>query len=243
MRKYYSLEQQGDTANITIYGEITSWPLMESDVSSYLLSKQIDGIEADVIGVYINSYGGEVSEGLAIYNALRRHKAKVVTHCDGFACSAASVAFMGGDERIMGDASLLMLHNAWTTASGNAEQLRKTAEDLEIISAAAANAYRAAVNIDDATLEKLLAEETWLSPQDAVDMGFATGVEAYQQPSVPAASARAAVMARMLARPDPAAGANPDAIAESILRKIRQKTGAQEQTTFMQALMRGKGAK
>lgn len=243
MRKYYSLEQQGDTANITIYGDITAWPLIESEVSAYVLSKKIDGIKADAINVYINSYGGEVSEGLAIYNALRRHTARVVTHCDGFACSAASVVFMGGNERLMGDASLLMIHNAWAAASGNAEQLRKTADDLEIISAAAANAYRAAVNIDDATLEKLLAEETWISPQDAVAMGFATGIETYKQPCVPAASARAAVLAKLKAKPAQTTGAAADAIAESILHKIRQETGAQEQTTFMQALMRGKGTK
>ena len=246
MKKYYALEQEGSAASVTIYGDITSWPWLESDVSAYLLSKQIGGIEADTIDVYINSYGGEVSEGLAIYNALKRHKAKVVTHCDGFACSSASVVFMAGDERMMGDASLLMIHNAWTGATGNAAELRKAADDLETISKAAANAYRAAVSIDDTELARLLAEETWLSPQDAVAMGFATGIEKYERPSIPAASARAAVLARMQAKPVPAASVTVDAeqIADKVLAKLTQEIKTMEKqdgdkpTTFLEALMR-----
>ena len=113
-KKYYSLVQENNEATINIYGDITSWEWFESDVSSYTLSKELEVIEADTIHVYINSYGGEVAEGLAIYNALKRHKAKIITHTDGFACSIASVIFMAGDERIMSTASLLMIHNAWT---------------------------------------------------------------------------------------------------------------------------------
>ncbi|WNX85248.1 Clp protease ClpP [Agathobaculum sp. NTUH-O15-33] len=248
MKKYYALEQEGNSACVTVYGDITSWPWMESDVSAYMLSKQIDGIEADQIDVYINSYGGEVSEGLAIYNALKRHKAKVTTHCDGFACSAASVVFMAGDERIMGDASLLMIHNAWSGATGNAAELRKAADDLDTISAAAANAYRAAVNIDDAKLDQMLAEETWIAPQDAVDMGFATGIEKYEQPSVPAASARTAVLAKMQAKPIIAANVNvdTDAIVEKVFAKLTREAEPKQETksnTFLNALMRGKEAK
>lgn len=197
MKKYYALETEGSTASITIYGDITSWPWLESDVSAYLLSKQINGIEADVIEVYIDSYGGEVSEGLAIYNALKRHPAKVKTYCDGFACSAASVVFMAGDERIMGDASLLMIHNAWTFASGNAAELRKVADDLDTISEASANAYKAAVNIEEGKLAELMENETWILPADAVEMGFATGIETYRQSDVPAANARLIVFEKM----------------------------------------------
>lgn len=242
MKQYYALAKEGNSASITIYGDITSWPWHESDVSAYLLSKQIDGIEADTIDVYINSYGGEVSEGLAIYNALKRHKAKVITHCDGFACSAASVVFMAGDERVMGDASLLMIHNAWSGAVGNAAELRKAADDLETISEAAANAYRAAVGIDDAELTRLLADETWLSPQDAVSMGFATGIEKYEQPTVPAANARSVVLAKLLAKPAaaPNAAVDTEAVAEAVFSKIRQQAEQQGDTpkTFMNALMR-----
>ena len=239
MKKYYALEQEGNAASVTIYGDITSWPWLESDVSAYLLSKQIDGIEADTIDVYINSYGGEVAEGLAIYNALKRHRAKVVTHCDGFACSAASVVFMAGDERIMCEASLLMIHNAWSYTSGNADDLRKAADDLETISRAAAEAYRASVSIDDETLDQMLAEESWIAPQDAVNMGFATGIEDYGKSTVPAASARTAIMARMCAMPDTQIPAAVDEkkLADALLAALKEEAKTE---TFMRAIMRRK---
>ena len=138
MKRYYSLVQDGATADVDIYGDITSYPWSESDVSAYGLSKQLAELEGvETINVNINSYGGEVAEGLAIYNALKRHKARVVTRCDGFACSIASVIFAAGDERVMHDASLLMIHNAWTSVWGaNAAELRKQADDLDTITQA-----------------------------------------------------------------------------------------------------------
>ena len=97
-----------------------------------------------------------MAEGLAIYNALKRHKAKVTTYVDGFACSIASVIFAAGDERIMSDTSLLMIHNAWTWASGNANELRKQAEDLEKITQASINAYMQIVNIEEDELKEMM---------------------------------------------------------------------------------------
>ena len=175
-KRYYSLVVQGDEADIYIYGDIVSWPWFESDVSSYNLAKEIEGLEVDQINVYINSYGGEVAEGLAIYNALRRHKAKVRTVCDGFACSAASVVFMAGDERVMSNASLLMIHNAWMLAMGDQNDLRKNADDLEIINAATIQAYLNHVNISEDKLREMMDAETWISAADALEMGFATAV-------------------------------------------------------------------
>ena len=175
-KKYYSLVQENNEATINIYGDITSWEWYPGDISSYTLSKQLEVIEADTIHVYINSYGGEVAEGLAIYNSLKRHKAKVKTYCDGFACSIASVIFMAGDERIMSTASLLMIHNAWTYTSGNANELRKAADDLDSITQASINAYMADINIAEKKLKQLLDDETWLSPQLALEMNFCTSV-------------------------------------------------------------------
>ncbi|WKY45999.1 Clp protease ClpP [Eubacteriaceae bacterium ES2] len=176
IKKYYSLEKNETTADIYIYGDITSWPWLENDVSSYCLAKELETLEVEKINCYINSYGGEVAEGLAIYNQLKRHSAKVTTICDGFACSAASVIFMAGDERMMGEASLLMVHNAWSSTSGNAEELRKQADDLDTITSASINAYLSCVNIEEKELKKLLDEETWILPEDAVAMNFATGI-------------------------------------------------------------------
>lgn len=246
MKKYYALAQEGETAEITIYGDITSWPWMESDVSAYLLSRQIEGLEAGSINVYINSYGGEVSEGLAIYTALKRHKAKIHTFCDGFACSAASVVFMGGDERTMGEASLLMIHNAWSFAQGNAKELRKAADDLEVISQAAANTYRSAVNLSDEALAALLDNETWISPEDAVEMGFATEIERYGERQVPAASARQSVV-RLLTRGGPPCAVDAEALAAAVANSLqallRERTPEQSKPEkFMEALMRRGGA-
>ena len=149
--RYFSFNKTEKEANINIYGDITSWEWDESDISSYTLTKLLDSLPDTIehINVYINSYGGEVAEGLAIYNALKRHKAKVITYCDGFACSIASVIFMAGDERIMSNASLLMIHNAWTYAQGNANELRKQADDLDTITQASINAYTSKINITE----------------------------------------------------------------------------------------------
>ena len=177
-RKYFSLEKSKQTATLNIYGDITSWPWLESDVSAANLSKQLEAMgDVEQINVYINSYGGEVAEGLAIYNALKRHKAKVKTVCDGFACSIASVVFMAGDERVMNEASLLMIHNAWTFAEGNAAALRKQADDLEKITQASVEAYKAHSSLSEEEIKALMDAESWISPDEALSYGFATSVE------------------------------------------------------------------
>ena len=176
---YYSLVKQENTATINIYGDICSWAWEEfGEMSAVNLSKKLDEIgDVEQIDVYINSYGGEVAEGLAIYNALKRHKAKVRTYCDGFACSIASVIFMAGDERIMNEASLLMIHNAWTWVAGNAAELRKQADDLEKITQASVESYKAHSKLSEDEIKALMDEETWILPSEALEYGFATKVE------------------------------------------------------------------
>jgi ATP-dependent Clp protease protease subunit len=177
-RKYFSLEKTKQTATLTIYGDITSFPWMESDVSAINLSRQLEAMtDVNQIDVYINSYGGEVAEGLAIYHALKRHKAKVRTICDGFACSIASVIFMAGDERIMNESSLLMIHNAWSFVEGNAEQLRKQADDLDKITQASVMAYKAHSDLEESEIKELMDAETWILPEEAKSYGFATAIK------------------------------------------------------------------
>lgn len=179
-RCYYNICQQDRVADVYIYGDITHYPCKPcGDVSAYNLAQEIAALDVDTINVCINSPGGDVSEGLAIYSALCRHPAKIVTHCDGFACSAASVIFMAGDERLMSDVGLLMIHEAWMVTSGNATELQKAAEDLAKITDTAAAAYRSRVNISDDKLKDLLLAEAWLTPSEAVAMGFATGIESW----------------------------------------------------------------
>ena len=178
IKKYYALAVKDKEASIYIFGDIVSWELFESDVSSYSLVKEIESLPEDIetIDVFINSYGGEVAEGLAIYNVLRRYKAKVKTYCEGFACSAASVVFMAGDERIMSNASLLMIHNAWMLTWGDQNELRKYADDLETINAATIQAYMNHISISEEELKAMMDAETWISAADALEKGFATAV-------------------------------------------------------------------
>lgn len=176
--KYYSLVTNEQTATLNIYGDITSFPWFEGDVSLNNLSKQLDEMgDVSEINVYINSYGGEVAEGLAIYNALKRHKAKVTTYCDGFACSIASVIFMAGDERVMNESSLLMIHNAWTLAEGNAQELRKQADDLEKITQASVEAYKSHSSLSEEDIKALMDAESWILPSEAIEYGFATKIQ------------------------------------------------------------------
>ena len=192
-KQYFQLVTAGNTAELTIYGTITSWPWHESDVSAHNLSAQLAALQGVAnINVYINSYGGEVSEGIAIYNALKRHTAHVTTYCDGFACSIASVIFMAGDERVMGNPSRLMINDACTNGYGaNADELRKQADDLDNITEMSIKAYMQHINITEEELRAKMKAETWLSEEEALAMGFATRVdEASEESENPSQSAK-----------------------------------------------------
>lgn len=181
-KEYYSLSKKGQNVTINIYGDITKYSWWEEDYGATKLARDLEQYDQiDNIDVFINSNGGSVSEGLAIYNILQRHPAKVTTYCDGFACSAASVVFMAGDERIMSNASLLMIHNAWMYAEGNAEELRKLADDLEKITEASVNAYMNHVNIDRDELKEMMDNETWIDSDEALEKGFCTSVVQEEQ--------------------------------------------------------------
>lgn len=214
MKKYFQLttSEDGTTADLDIYGDISSCWWDDDAMSAPKLSKQLDELgDVSQINVHINSYGGEVAEGLAIYSALRRHKARVRTTCDGFACSIASVIFMAGDERLMSDASLLMIHNAWTSAWGvNAADLRKLADDMDTITSASKSAYMARVSITEDELTELMDAETWISPADAVDMGFATAIETFESGDKASQGARDALMALVMASVEHRAAAKDD---------------------------------
>lgn len=195
-KQYFSLavNEEEKAADIYIYGDITSFPWLESDVSSYMLSQRIAQLkDVDRINVYINSYGGEVGEGLAIYNALKRHPAKVCTYCDGFAASIASVIFCAGDERYMSSASFLYVHNAWVSASGNAEELRQAADDVEKLNTAAFEVYKAAMpGLSEEEIQGLMDAGTWITPSEALQYGAATKVTPLDGAEKPAADARQA---------------------------------------------------
>lgn len=188
-QRFYSLEVSGTQAELLIFGDIVpysdGWFSDESDVTAYGLVQELNALEGvELITVRIKSFGGDVNEGLAIYNALRSNDAKIVTRVDGFACSIASVIAMAGVERVMCESSLLMVHNPWTSAWGaNAAEMRKMADDLDKIAAASKMAYLSRINISPDELDALMDAETWITPEEALEMGFATSIETFEESS------------------------------------------------------------
>lgn len=196
VKRFYNLVQNGDVADLDIYGDIVceAWAWDESDMNVFRLSRKLEELQGvRQINVNINSYGGEVAEGIAIYNALVRHDAKIVTRCDGMACSIASVIFMAGEERIMYEPSMLMIHNASSFAWGTAAELRKAAEDNDKITSMSKAAYMQCVNITEEELTDLMDAETWISPAEALNMGFATAIESRVDDGTVSQSARASM--------------------------------------------------
>ena len=224
--KYYQIVKNDASADLYIFGDICAWAWPElGEQSGVTIVNQLKELDVDTINVHINSYGGDVSEGLAIYNVLREHKAQIVTICDGFACSAASVVFMAGDRRVMQPASLLMIHNAWTVAMGNAAQLRKTADDIETITQASVEAYKKVATISEEEIKALMDAETWILPKDAVEYGFATEIDDEDDDDEPKQSAFGVIMQKLTA-PEAVLEAQEidiDALAEKIAVKLAAK--------------------
>lgn len=177
MEKFYQLKTNEDGTNeLLIYGDITSMKWFEDDVCSYDLAKEISGLQGP-IKVRINSYGGEVSQGLAIYNLLKDYKDEVITMCDVFACSAASLVFAAGNKRVMPKSSLLMIHNAWSWASGDSNALKKASEDLEKITLPSIEIYKSVSNLSEEKIIEMMDRETWISAEEALSYGFATEIK------------------------------------------------------------------
>ena len=228
--KYYMLQASGDdSADLYIFGDIVAWAWPElGEQSGVTIVNQLKSLTAKNINVHINSYGGDVSEGLAIYNTLREHPAHVTTICDGFACSAASVVFMAGDDRIMSHASVLMIHNAWTMATGNAEDLRKTAEDLDVITQASVEAYKHVASISEEEIKALMDNETWISAQDAVTYGFATAIDEPEDSKQPRQSAFGLIREKLFAVESVLDAVYGYDFAESIAQKVMEKMAVKE---------------
>lgn len=172
-KRFYNLvKQPNNSLDIDIYGDIGGW-YYENTIES--LAEQIKNMtDVNEINVYINSYGGELSEGLAIYNALKQHKATVNTYVMGFACSSASLIFMSGDNRYISKSSMLMIHNAICSCYGNSDDMRAMAETLDKMNGAIRNVYADNINISMDDLKTLLDNETFLNYEECVNYGFAT---------------------------------------------------------------------
>lgn len=165
-----------DTLELYIYDTVESdgwW--YDSDTSAkHFRDELAKHPNAKEITVYINSLGGSVMEGIAIYNQLKRHPAHKTVRIDGFACSIASVIAMVGDTIIMPKNTVMMIHNAWTIAIGNSKELHKAADDLETINQASRQAYldKAGDKLSVEKLTELLDAETYLTPEQCLEYGL-----------------------------------------------------------------------
>jgi ATP-dependent protease ClpP protease subunit len=142
-------------------------------VTAKRVSGALRAIGKKDVSVTINSPGGDYFEGLAIYNLLRDHPAKVTVKIVGIAASAASVIAMAGDEIQIARAGFLMIHNTWVIAAGDRNSLRDVADWLEPFDNMAVDIYAARTGIEPKELTKMLDRETWIGGAEAVDDGFA----------------------------------------------------------------------
>lgn len=172
-KSWYSVKAKGGgAAEVLIYDEIGAW-----GVSAKQFARDVKDLgNVSQIDLRINSPGGSVFDGNAIYNQLKQHPARVVVHVDGLAASMASVIAMAGDHIVMPENALMMIHNPWTVSIGNAEDLRKDADLLDTIKTTLLKAYGRSMMTDD-EISEMMDAETWLTGADAVDMGFADELE------------------------------------------------------------------
>lgn len=179
--KFWEMKMSADNAaDIFIYGEITNHEWDETDTTASSFKKELDDLgDVSTINLYVNSPGGSVFEGIAIHNMLKRHKARVVARIDALAASIASVIVMAADEIRMPANSMLMIHNPWTLAVGNSDELRKIADDLDRIGKSSMRSYleKAGDKLTEDKLQEMLDAETWLSAQEAYQYGLCDVVE------------------------------------------------------------------
>ena len=164
------------TADIFIYGDIVSKKWDESDVTATAIKNELDALgDVSTLNVYINSAGGSVFEGLAIYNLLKRHPAHVNVHIDGLAASIASIIVMAADTVYMPSNAIFMIHEPWVMTSGNAQALERMIATLKQTTEAMMNAYleRTGDKLEREQLAAMLAKESWLTAAECVQYGFA----------------------------------------------------------------------
>lgn len=141
-------------------------------VSAKKVKDQLDNMSGDLT-VRINSYGGDVFEGHAIYNLIKHYSGNVKVVIDGIAASAASVIAMAGNEIVMPVNAMMMIHNPYTIALGDSAEMKKTAEVLDQIKGTIVNTYKTQVDLSEDEISDMMNAETWLDADKAESMGFA----------------------------------------------------------------------
>ena len=170
MKSWYSIKASANqSAEVFIYDEIGFWGVSAQQFANEL--KEIGNVRQ--INLHIHSPGGDVFDGIAIYNLLKNHPANKTVYIDGLAASMASVIAMAGDEVIMPENAMLMIHKPWGIQGGDAEELRKYADLLDKVESTLLMAYTTKTGKSEDELAAMLAVETWLTGKECVELGFA----------------------------------------------------------------------
>ncbi|MCP5016297.1 MAG: Clp protease ClpP [Ketobacter sp.] len=168
MNNWYSIKNKGNTLDLSIHDEIGTW-----GVTAYeFLSELEDHKDATVINLSINSPGGSVIEGLAIYNALKRHPAKVNANVVALAGSAASFIMMAADHVTMPENSILFIHKAQGVAMGESDDFREVADIMDMYEKMIVNIYMTKATISEDAIRELMAKSSHIIPNDALEYGF-----------------------------------------------------------------------
>ena len=204
-KPYFDFQQAGEQADIYIFGDITSFPYVESDVSAFRLARQLEQSEnLAELNIHVDSYGGEVSEGFAIYNAIRNKNAHVKTYADGFVASAAIYPFLAGDERVANNVSAFYFHPVIGGQYGYAEDLREAADELDKLTEIGLGAFTAA-GMKEQAARDLINSKTWYAPEAVLEMGLATSIQKQSDSKTALQSVRSLIVRQMLAVPAPLA--------------------------------------
>lgn len=168
-KNWYNIkaEASSKSADVYIFDEIGTFGLT---AQSFI--EEIKSYKDTPMSLHINCVGGDVFEGMAIYNVLKKRTARTTVYIEGIAASMGSVIALAGDEVVMAENSLFMIHNAWGGAMGEATEIRKTAALLDKISGEIADIYTKKTNLPYNRVKEMMDEETWLSADEAFNLGF-----------------------------------------------------------------------
>jgi len=176
MNKWFTIKSlSNENAEISIYDEIGQGLFSGVDAKGFIDELQALG-HVNNISLHLNSPGGSVFEGAAIFNALKRNSAFITVYIEGLAASTASLIAMAGDRVEMSENSLFMIHNPWSLVSGNADEFRKMADVLDKTKSAMISGYMAKTKKSEQEISDLMSAETWFTPDEANQSGFIDGV-------------------------------------------------------------------
>lgn len=181
MRNYWEVKAKANkVGELLLYGNISSESFWGDEVTPKTIDAELKALgELDVLNVYVNSGGGSVFAGVAIFNIIKRNKATVKNaYIDGLAASISSVIPMACDNIYIPSNAMMMIHMPMAGARGNAKELRKGADMLDKVCESIMAVYCEKTGKDEATILAMMEAETWMTAKDAIEMGFATEMQA-----------------------------------------------------------------